>query len=256
MNPHDLVTIGASGAIMGLLAALFVLSFDNQVVANTGRMQRWTLFLLIPSLLPAATGSHIDVSAHLGGAIAGALMGFFLQATWDEKSAAPSFRGAATAIGMGGVAAAVLSFALIATHFTASAAHAADVPELKVMDADDFPTDPTEADRKSAEYVSRFPDDPRAHFFRALYFMRNEDMTGAQTEIRTALDEKKVLGALPESFTHTLEIMLAATLLQQGRMEDARNAARPACATADDISMLSGIVHELREEGICTRQGG
>jgi rhomboid protease GluP len=255
MNPPELVTIGASGAIMGLLAALFVLSFDNQVVKNTARMQRWTLFLLIPSLLPAAAGSNIDVSAHLGGAIAGALAGFFLQATWSETRGTPNYQGAAAVVGIGGVAAAALSFALVASHFSISAAHAADIPEMRVMSADDYPNDPAEADKKSAEYVRQFPDDPRAHFFRALFFMKNMDMTSAQSEIRTALDEKKVLDALPLSFTSTLQIMLAATLVQQGRMEDARREAAPACASGDVMSSLDSIMSELKDEGICPKDG-
>ncbi len=250
-NPHELVTIGASGAIMGLLAALFVLSFDNQVVHKTGRMQGWTLFLLIPSLLPAATGSHVDVSAHLGGALAGALVGFFLQATWDERTGTPGFRNAASVIGYGGVAMAVLAFFLVASHYTTSAAHATALPELQVMSEEDFPTDAEEANKKSSQLVTKFPDDPRAHFFRALFFIRTGDMTSAQSQLRTALDEKKVLDALPERFTAMLRVMLAATLVEQGRMEDARREAGPACALVEDSNTLYDVMHGLKAAGVC-----
>jgi rhomboid protease GluP len=187
--------------------------------------------------------------------MAGALLGFFLQATWSEARGTPNYQGVAGMIGLGGAAAAALSFALVASHFTVSAARASDVPELRVMSAEDFPTDPTEADRKSAEYVRKFPDDPRAHFFRAIFFMRTMDMTSAQSEIRTALDEKKVLEALPLSFKSTLQIMLAATLVQQGRVEDARREAAPACASGEVMSALDDVMSELKEQGICPKGG-
>jgi rhomboid protease GluP len=251
MNPPQIVTVGASGAIMGLLAALFVLSFDNQVVKNTSRMQRITLFLLIPSLLPAASGSHIDVSAHIGGALAGALAGFFLQATWDEKRGAPSFRQVGSMLGLGGAGVAAFALLMVSTHYTSSAAMAQSIPELQLMSEEDFPNDPGEADQKSAEYIRKYPDDPRAHFFRALFFMRTEDMTSAQGELRTALAERQVLEQLPERFTKTLHLMLAATLVQQGRLDDAKATAAPACDLDAGGSELYDLMKGLRAMGVC-----
>jgi len=76
------ISVGASGAIMGLLAALFVLTFRERTGTNRFNRQLYLLRLLIPALLPAAAGHHIDVNSHLGGAIGGGLMGLLVTRAW------------------------------------------------------------------------------------------------------------------------------------------------------------------------------
>lgn len=251
MNPPEIVGVGASGAIMALLAALFVLSFDNQVVKNTFRMQRTTLFLLIPSLLPAATGSHIDVSAHLGGAVVGGMMGFFLQMFWSEQHGRPQFEKGGSLAGLAGAGAAALAFLLVAVHLPANRMQVAAIYEPKLMSEADVPSTMTESELHSDELVRRFPDDPRAHAFRALRLLKVDDLTGAQAEIRIALDQRKVLEEVPARFTATLRVLLALTQLRQGRLDDARRTAAPACATASEDDDLSAIMQSLHSNSVC-----
>jgi rhomboid protease GluP len=252
MNGPQIVGVGASGAIMAMLAALFVLSFDNQVVENTWRMQKWTLFLLIPAILPAGAGSHVDVSAHLGGAITGGLLGYVLQVMWDEDRERPRFETAATAIGILGAVAATLAFVMVATHFAQSRVQVASVWEPKLMTPADMPASYDAAEKTSDELVRKFPDDPRAHTFRALHLLKVSDITGAQSEIRLALDEHKQLGEVEPHVTTMLKILLAATQLYQGRLDDAKASAGPYCTAAADDDELSNIMDMLRQRGVCT----
>lgn len=78
-NPPNVVSVGASGAIMGLLAALFVLTFRERWGAARLERQVFLLRLLVPALLPVAAGAHVDVSAHIGGAIGGAVIGLLVR---------------------------------------------------------------------------------------------------------------------------------------------------------------------------------
>ncbi|HEX2590324.1 MAG TPA: rhomboid family intramembrane serine protease [Rhizomicrobium sp.] len=251
-NPHDMVTVGASGAIMCLLAALIVLSLDSNVVKKPARIQRIAFFLLIPSLAPAAAGTMIDISAHIGGCAMGIVLGFLIQITWKEESDKPGLEGAAGFTSAAGALLSMIGFALVAQHFEASKVHAAaNVPDLQLMSEADLPADAKEADKKSSDLVRKFPDDPRAHFFRAVYYLRGQDLTSAQSELRTALSEKRVLDALPASFTATIKIVLAATLVEQGRIDDATTTAKDACDLARDQSDLYDILHRLQAVNVC-----
>jgi membrane associated rhomboid family serine protease/tetratricopeptide (TPR) repeat protein len=97
LNPPT-VSVGASGAIMGLLAAALVITFRQSAgtarAAQRGRLLGW----LIPALIPAASVKHIDVAAHLGGAIAGAMIGILIFATWRRELPLPRLRGLAAGI--------------------------------------------------------------------------------------------------------------------------------------------------------------
>lgn len=81
-NLPNVVSVGASGAIMGLLAALFVLTFRERWGAARFERQVYLLRLLVPALIPAAAGAHVDVGAHLGGAIGGAVIGLMVTRAW------------------------------------------------------------------------------------------------------------------------------------------------------------------------------
>jgi rhomboid protease GluP len=67
------VSLGASGAITGVLAAALVLGWRVQGWRGplTQAMFRWLVFVLVFGILSRLTGGHIDNAAHIGGAIAG-----------------------------------------------------------------------------------------------------------------------------------------------------------------------------------------
>jgi rhomboid protease GluP len=64
----EIVSVGASGAIMGLFSSALVCSFHLPADDNRKRLQRSLLLVLVISLLPLAQpiGIHIDIAGHLG----------------------------------------------------------------------------------------------------------------------------------------------------------------------------------------------
>ncbi|HIJ37928.1 MAG TPA: rhomboid family intramembrane serine protease [Rhodospirillaceae bacterium] len=100
INSENIVSVGASGAIMGVLAALAVLSRRVPAGQERRRLQSLTAQMLIPSLLPLASmlnSGQIDYGAHLGGALGGAALGLLVLGVWPEGSKAPRARRPAAA---------------------------------------------------------------------------------------------------------------------------------------------------------------
>jgi rhomboid protease GluP len=54
LNPTAIVSVGASGAIMGLFTAMLVSSLHFQPGGFRSRLQRNAIWVLIPSMLPLA----------------------------------------------------------------------------------------------------------------------------------------------------------------------------------------------------------
>ena len=69
-------SVGASGAISGVIAAAFVVGWRTQGWRGplTQAMARWLGFVVVFGVLMDLGGGNIDNSAHVGGAIAGALI--------------------------------------------------------------------------------------------------------------------------------------------------------------------------------------
>jgi membrane associated rhomboid family serine protease/TPR repeat protein len=81
VNGPSIVSIGASGSVMALLAALVVLASAVEDEVQRNGLQVTAARLLVPSLLPVVTrrtGGAVDVAAHVGGALAGALLALVL----------------------------------------------------------------------------------------------------------------------------------------------------------------------------------
>jgi rhomboid protease GluP len=93
LDGPNINSVGASGAIMGVLAGAFVLTFHATAGTGRGKARIALLRLLVPALIPhtARGGLQIDVAAHLGGAIAGALVALGIMAIWDEGASRPRF---------------------------------------------------------------------------------------------------------------------------------------------------------------------
>lgn len=102
VNPVNLISVSASGALMGLFAALFVGSFRHALgEAQRTRLQFSSLRILAPSLLPflqASSVERIDYGAHIGGTLSGAALALFLLKHWPEGARIPQLRKAAVSI--------------------------------------------------------------------------------------------------------------------------------------------------------------
>jgi membrane associated rhomboid family serine protease len=138
LNSPNVVSIGASGAIMALLAADFVLAFRLPPSAAKTRAQSLSLRILIPSLLPQLShgGNHVDISAHLGGALAGILIGLFLLTLWKKGENQPPFPGFAQTICLTALVAFLFAgFCEARVYETAQKVLAGNIPDEKSLNA-------------------------------------------------------------------------------------------------------------------------
>src|SRR5581483_5383975 len=108
LNPHHLLSLGASGAIMGLLGATFVVS--QHLPAHTrAKIQERMLVVILPALFPH-NHQHIDVAAHLGGLLGGVLVGLIIIFSWSQKQEKSSLTGAAWVFALAGLGMVFYSF--------------------------------------------------------------------------------------------------------------------------------------------------
>jgi membrane associated rhomboid family serine protease len=123
LNPANMVSVGASGAIMGLYAALLVLSFrlPNGSPQRT-RAQSRAILTIVLTMAPTAApsgGVHVDVGAHLGGALTGALIGFALLRAWRDDQPLPPDRRSALTISAFGILGLAAGAGFLATSYLA-----------------------------------------------------------------------------------------------------------------------------------------
>src|SRR5258706_2374446 len=229
-NSPNVLSVGASGAIMALLAAALVCSFMFESAQLRRRMQNVSLRFLVPSLAPAllplgaATGT--DYGAHIGGALAGAAMGFVLGRIWPEDSVAPKGQGFAVAIAIAGLLAAALSGLLASQHYPHDVAQPA-----VLMPAREVPKSVEEGAPRSADLVDRYPQDPRAHFYRPVFFLHRKDLADAGHDLGSALTQVNAFAIdNPSGLKSSLNMMLAIVLVFEGRMPEAKALADSACA--------------------------
>jgi rhomboid protease GluP len=74
LRPSGSFSVGASGAISGVIAAALVVGWRVSGWRGplTQAMAKWLGFLVLFGILSNASGGHIDNAAHIGGALAGA----------------------------------------------------------------------------------------------------------------------------------------------------------------------------------------
>jgi rhomboid protease GluP len=106
------LTVGASGAISGVIAAALVLGWRTQGWRGplTQAMGRWLLFVFAFGLMSRFGGGNVDNAAHFGGALAGATIAL----TWRRGR---SYSRRATSVAVGSCAAVLAAcVAIVAVH--------------------------------------------------------------------------------------------------------------------------------------------
>jgi rhomboid protease GluP len=249
VGPANQVSVGASGALMGMFAALLVGSF--RLPAGTPARQRLqvnSLQVLIPSLLPlfsAPSLGHIDYGAHFGGALSGAALAAVLLKFWPQTERFPRLRAAAAAVSILG-----------AILFVASAGIAAgNYPRYNVTLIPSAQIPATDADRlaRAAALVAQYPGDPRSHFFFAQALATRGDNVGAERELRTALTAAPPFTLLyGPKLERGIRAFLAAVLLEQGKRDDANEIARPVCAVPAGDANIDNVRKMLTSYHICS----
>ena len=108
------MSIGASGALLGLIGVLLAVTTKRHGAQSQmlrSQLLRWLLYIAILGFLP---GLHIDNAAHLGGLIAGFILGRLMT---DRPPVDPSERKKAYALGWLAGLVVAASFVLMASQF-------------------------------------------------------------------------------------------------------------------------------------------
>jgi rhomboid protease GluP len=228
INPASSVSVGASGAIMGLFSAAFAASFRWPKAAQMRRyLQSGSLRVLIPSMLPlfgGVFGQTIDYAAHAGGAIGGAALGAFLSVAWGKDAALPPYRKAAV------IAAAFFLCGAGVASFKVFTDHEAYALASYLIPPDRLPNGLAAGREKSADLVKAYPRDPRSHMYRAMALREAGDREGAEREWRAALGEEAMLRIFfKPGLERLIRSNLAAALNESGKVTEAREIARTVC---------------------------
>jgi hypothetical protein len=102
----------------------------------------------------------------------------------------------------------------------------------------ELPANGDDITSRSFDLVTRYPRDPRAHLFRAIFFIERKNFGSAETEVRTAMSlaATDVAGGPVRSGAQAL---MALVMYAQGRESEAKAmAAEPCRAKLGEVSRL------------------
>jgi len=234
LNPPLIVAVGASGAIMGLFAAMLTISAHFPPGAIRTGLQMNAIYVLLPSLLPlsgALKGEKVDYAAHFGGALGGVIVGLIILGVWSRSERLPGFRQYAAAIAIAGAA------ALIYPAISVAHAYHRMSFSTQLIPPDRLPKTSADMTAHALELITKYPHDPRPRFFRAAQLLDANDRNGAEREARAGLaDEDSWRPLLAPQFGNTLRVVLAVAI-NRDRHEEALQTARPACDAFRDGPM-------------------
>ena len=239
-NGPGTVSVGASGAITGLIAALFVASFDPEADADqTISRLKTSLFFGVPALLPLAFGAsgNVNYYAHAGGAVAGAALAMTPWLAFWSYDSLPRSAGVTLLAGLAG---SLVCAGFAAAHYSSYMADA-----VHYIRASEAPANSDEMARRSLDLVTRYPKDPRAHLFRAIFFLEKASLNAAETEARTAMSlaASDVAGGPVRVGAQGL---MAVLLQAQGRKSEAIAMAAEPCR-----AKLAEVPRILRKQKLC-----
>jgi rhomboid protease GluP len=240
-NPADSLSVGASGAIMATLAALFTLSF-HAGAKRPGLMRRIASGSLFPALIPtvASGGTVVDINAHFGGCIAGTVIAFGMLIVWNDEEESPPGRRAAAAVAGLWLALTGTAFALSAPGYAAYAR-----PGLDLIPPEKLPKEVEAMKADSLTLVERYPKDPRAHLYRGLYLLEQQDASDAEPYFRDAARLNAVRPAMNRAAEDWNTALLAFSVRAQSRGSEAQAIVAPLCAARDALDLRTRQTLEI-----------
>lgn len=241
----NLVSIGASGAIVALFATALICSFRMPADSSRKNFQLYLLQILFFALVPVVTvheEGHIDIAAHLGGMITGGLIGLLLLFVWKKDQRTPGMVRVATALALIGVVG--YTYAAI----PASREYHVYENWPRLMSNDEMPKSNAELFAKSASLIKQYPRDPRALLYEAISYDQQKQPDKAEQDLRKALSENAVLNVnFRPVFTLHLRAVLALILDEEGKTDQALPMAKPLCSEDDG----DPIRHALVQASLC-----
>ena len=245
LNPANTVGVGASGGIVGLAAATAILAlhFPGDV---RSRMMVGGLRIVVPALLPlintartaSVKGTVVDVAAHAGGVIGGALVALALLKVWRAGRATPPCNGLAAGIAATFFLVAAASLVPIGGTYATAKATAALAP--------DIPRDLRRVVDQSPTLVTRYPHDPRIRAAHAEWLVAHHDVAGAERDLRAALADPSMLAPDVTTMEPILRVRLAQLLVADGKRDEAAGVVQPTCGTRN-----RGLRTAIEAMGLC-----
>ncbi|MDR3375092.1 MAG: rhomboid family intramembrane serine protease [Ancalomicrobiaceae bacterium] len=249
-NPHAQVSVGASGAITGLIGALFVASFHHKAteLSDSAAMRRTALRFGVPALLPLIFGisGGVDYSAHAGGAVTGAAVALLICAFWLGDERRPRLSEAIVLVPVVYVSCAVVAAAIAYRQFPTAADLVQMAKAEPFIPDKDLPKDFDVGDQRSRDLAERYAKDPRAHLIRGVYLLKASRAGAAEFELRQSIDLAKA-GPYEDGIRQYGQPLLAVALKQMGRTPEARELAAPGCRRGRP----SEIVDMLKRYDLC-----
>jgi hypothetical protein len=209
------------------------------------QIQMRLMGVLIPSLLPFANNlrQHVDISAHLGGAISGTLAGLLIYKAWPRDNPLPRFMGFAQGFALVGLAVYLVA-AYMPVRDYGRTSHLMGM----LIPGGQLPKSNEEGASHSVELVIRYPHDPLTHYYRAIALSKTNHIEDAEKELRLALNEKEIIDSFfDKKFEFAIRGMLAGCLLDEKRFQEAKEIVVPICE-GDPDGELAKI---LKKEGLC-----
>lgn len=241
LNGPQMLSVGASGAIMAVLAALFTLSFHTGA-PRPSLMRRVAAGSLFPALMPAVAhgGTVTDINAHLGGCLAGACIAFVMLIAWSDEEEAPPFRSPAAIV-------AGLWIAMTAFAFAASATSYVDYarPGLDYIPPGQMPKEVDTLKADSLSLVDKYPKDPRAYIFRGLYLLEQSRVSDAEPYFRDADRLGETSPVMTREYQDWNRALLALTVRFQNRGAEAKAIVAPLCANTSDLDQRTRQTLEI-----------
>jgi rhomboid protease GluP len=243
------VSIGASGAIMALMAAALACIIRRKCAHPTG----WMLAILASTAFSDLTpmlvkAPHVDYNAHFGGFAVGVAFGIVLGRLYPDGAPAPRFSSSALIIALCGALASMFGFTAADLGYPKFVAQ-----NQSFIPYSELPKSVAVMYARSAELVARYPKDPRAHYFRALSLLQVYDDLRAERELRAALSDPELLSYLPrpERFRIMVEGLLAAVLFDEHQVQAAQDMAKPVCLSNDDNPSVVEARNALKKIALC-----
>lgn len=248
LNPGNVLAVGASGAILGLLTAAVVGSFRLPRGPDRTQLQTSLAQFSVPALIPMFTG--VDYAAHLGGALTGGALGLLLLFSWPRSEPLPRFRGLARIFGVAGLLVLAYGFIrLAAAHDRYVAVANARGLIARMIPEAELPRTDLDAIARSMDLVARWPDDPRARMANAMRLVNAGDLATAESDLRHALAQDQVLTTFfPDRL---LESAIRAQLVEVLRAANQPDAAREAAAPACTAGPNGAVPEPLRRLDVC-----
>jgi len=226
VNPANVLSVGASGAIMGVMASLFVASFHFPPGPQRVALRVAALQVLVPSLIPIAamTGQPVDYGAHAGGALGGAVTAFAMVLLWRRGERLPRLRLLAAVVGLGALAAAGVT-----TWKIARRVHL----QTLLIPQNQFPGSDAEWKAKGAGLAARYPHDPRLRLVSGMTLLDANNNAAAARELRAGLEDAVTMKGIVNPRVEMLLRTYLATAVVETNPTEALVVAAPVCRLED-----------------------